>query len=356
MLKVRGEIMNELYIVTGGNGHLGNTIIRALRDQGKVVRALILKNDSTTLLESLGCEIIKGDIRDEQTLELLLDSKASLTIIHTAGIVSIAQKKNHLLYDVNVNGTKKLVDLATKKQVHRFIYVSSVHAIPEKDNEELIQEIDTFDPNLVVDSYAKSKAIATQYVLDHVKLGLNAIIVHPSGIIGPNDYGKAHMTMMIEEYLNGYLSSRVDGAYDFVDVRDVSLGIISAINHGVVGECYILSGKRIELKEMFLTLKKLAGKRYHIHVLPFWFAKISAPLAEIYYRMRKLPPIYTKYSLYTLRTNSNFSHDKATQKWGYTPRSLEETLRDTVLFLSEMKRIKRKRVLNWIKTYQPIKQ
>lgn len=348
--------MSELYIVTGANGHLGNSVVRKLREQGKRVRGLILKNDPTTLLENLGCEIIQGDIRDQKTLELLLRSDDSMIVIHTAGIVSIAQKKNHLLYDVNVNGIKKLVDLATQKNVHRFIYISSVHAIPENTDQQIIHEIDHFDPELVVDDYAKSKAIASQYVLDHVKLGLNAIIVHPSGIIGPNDYGKAHMTMMIQEYMNGYLSSRVDGAYDFVDVRDVSHGIINTIDHGKVGECYILSGHRVELKQMFDLLKKLSGKRFSIHVLPFWFAKVSAPLAEIYYRLRKLPPIYTKYSLYTLRSNSYFSHEKASHHLNYRIRDFEETLRDTMIFLSEMKRIKRKKVLLSIKQYKPMKQ
>ena len=349
-------MMSELYIVTGGNGHLGNTIIRKLRAQGKKVRALILQNDSAVLLESLGCDIIKGDVRNQETLELLLTTDEPIILIHTAGIISIAQKKNHLLYDVNVNGTKKLVDLALKKRVSKFIYVSSVHAIPENNHKQIIHEIDHFDPDLVIDDYAKSKAIATEYVLNQVKNGLNAIVVHPSGIIGPYDYGKAHMTMMIEEYMNGYLTSRVDGAYDFVDVRDVSDGIISAIDQGQVGECYILSGHRIELKEMFDTLRKLSGKRFSIHVLPFWFAKISAPLAEIYYRLRKLPPIYTKYSLYTLRSNSYFTYEKAKNDLNYEPRPLEETLLDTILFLSEVKRIKRKSVLTWIKRYRPIKQ
>lgn len=348
--------MAELYIVTGGNGHLGNTIIRKLREQGKRVRALILPNDSDEMLKNLGCEVIKGDIRNFEALNLLLDSTDDMIIIHTAGIVSIAQKKNHLLYDVNVNGTKNLVDLALKMKVYKFIYVSSVHAIKENEHDEIIHETDVFDPNLVIDDYAKSKAIATKYVLEQTKLGLNAMVVHPSGIIGPNDYGKAHMTMMIEEYMNGYLSSRVNGAYDFVDVRDVSDGIIQAVNHGIIGECYILSGHRVDLKDMFDTLRKLSGKKYPIHVLPYWFAKVSAPLAEIFYRLRKLPPIYTKYSLYTLRSNSYFSNEKAKNELNYHVRPLEETLKDTILFLSDLKRIKRKKVLTWIKRYQPMKQ
>lgn len=343
--------MDNLYIVTGANGHLGNTIVRALRKEAKSVRALILKTDNDTLLKSLGAQIVYGDIRDPKTLDELFENNKNrkLYVIHAAGIVSIAKKKNKLLYDVNVNGTKLITDYAFNNNVERFIYVSSVHAIPEKPNNETISEVKYFDPELVVDDYAKSKAMASNYVMDKIKAGLNGILVHPSGIIGPYDYGRAHMTMMIEEYMNGHLTSRVDGAYDFVDVRDVANGIISALNKGEIGETYILSGYRINLKEMFEILQELSGRKRKINVLPKWFAKLAAPLAEIYYRMRKLPPIYTNYSLYTLDSNSYFTNEKAKTSLNYNPRALKETLFDTAFFLKEQKRIKNKRVLLMMK-------
>lgn len=339
--------MDNLYIVTGANGHLGNTIIRDLRNEAKNVRALILKNDNDKLLKSLGAQIVYGDVRDEKTLDELFENKENrnLYVIHAAGIVSITRKKNKLLYDVNVNGTKLITDYALKNNVEKFIYVSSVHAIPEKPNNETIKEVKYFDYNIVVDDYAKSKAIASNYVIEKINEGLNGLIVHPSGIIGPYDYGRAHMTMMIEEYMNGYLTSRVDGAYDFVDVRDVSKGIISALYKGRIGETYILSGHRVHLKEMFEILQKLSGRKRKINVLPKWFAKLAAPLAELFYRIRKLPPIYTNYSLYTLDSNSHFSNEKARENLDYSPRALKETLFDTTYFLKEQKRIKNKRVL-----------
>lgn len=348
--------MKPLYIVTGGNGHLGNTVIRKLRELDFPVRALILPKDSEDLLKSLNCDIIKGDMRDSNTLDALFkhESDQELIVIHTAGIVSITQKEDKMLYDVNVNGTKKVTDYALRHHVKRYIYVSSVHAIPEKENSLVIDEVNHFDPNLVKGSYAKSKAIATQYVLDKVGEGLNAIVVHPSGIIGPYDYGRAHMTMMIEDYMNGYLTSRVDGAYDFVDVRDVAKGILQAVEHGRIGQCYILSGKRVELKEMFEKLRIISGRKYKINVLPMWFAKISAPLAELFYRLRKLPPIYTKYSLYTLKSNSYFSSEKAKNEFGYETQALDNTFIDAVMWLNERKRLKRKKILLFIKKYKPI--
>ncbi len=349
--------MSYLFVVTGANGHLGNTVVRELLDQHYKVRGLILPTDSSQMLTSLGVDVVFGDITDFSSLIPLFEKDANeeIIVIHTAGIVSISAKKHKLLDKVNIEGTKNIVELSLLNRVKKFIYVSSVHAIPELDNQQMITEINRFNPELVVGSYAKSKAIATQYVLDQVKHGLNAVVVHPSGIIGPYDFGKAHMTMMIEDYLNGFLTSRIDGAYDFVDVRDVSSGIIKSVFKGKIGECYILSGNQISIKKLFEDLKKYSGKKLRINVLPMWFAKVSAPLAEIYYKMRKLPPIYTSYSLYTLKSNSLFSKEKAEIELDYKVRPFEETIRQTMHWLVGEKRIKKMRIILYIKNNQFIK-
>jgi len=354
--------MSKLFIVTGGNGHLGNTIVRMLKNQNHDVRALILPIDSNKLLKSLKADVYYGDIRKIETLEPLFDlSHTSYTmqdviVIHTAGIVSISAKKHPILESVNVQGTKNIADLCLKYNVSKLIYVSSVHAIPELEGSQMITEVRHFDPDLVVGAYAKSKAKASQYIIELIEKGLNAIIVHPSGIIGPNDYGHAHMTMMIEDYLNGFLTSRINGAYDFVDVRDVASGIIQSTASGTIGGCYILSGHRIDLDILFDQLRALSGRKRKIHVLPMWFAKLTAPLAELFYKIRKLPPIYSSYSLYTLKSNSFFSHEKARIDLNYNPRSLDETLYDTVKWLVKQNRVKRLRILKFINQLKPMRK
>jgi dihydroflavonol-4-reductase len=354
--------MSKLFIVTGANGHLGNTIVNMLINQNYPIRALILKGDTKKHLKNNLIQIYEGDVRDKNSMSSLFDlsntefKHEDIVLIHTAGIVSISSKKHHLMYDVNVNGTKNIVDLSLEYRIGKLIYVSSVHAIKELPLNDEITETLEFDPDLVYGTYAKTKAIATKYVVDQMSKGLNAIIIHPSGIIGPNDYGHAHMTMMIEDYLNGYLTSRVNGAYDFVDVRDVSKGIIQAANSTKLQTNYILSGHHIDLKDLFLHLKIISGKKLRINVLPMWFAKLTAPLAEIFYKIRKLPPIYSKYSLYTLNSNANFSREKARIDLNYQPRPIEETLYDTMMFLIDEKRIKRYRVILFIKSLKSYKK
>ena len=352
--------MDKLYLVTGANGHLGYSVVSLLRKQAKHVRGLILPRDTDQRLIELGVDIYRGDVTHIESLTPFFDltntpyQPKDIILIHTAGIVSISNKKNPMIEKVNVFGTKNVVACAMQMHVGRFIHVSSVHAIPEKEQDQTITEVNSFDENDVVGVYAKSKAKASQYVLEAISKGLPGIIVHPSGITGPDDSGHGHLTMMIEDYLNGHLTSRVKGAYDFVDVRDVAQGIISACSKGRIGSCYILSGTRVDLNDLFEMLRQYSGRKHKIHVLPTWFAKMAVPFAELYYRMRKLPPIYSKYSLYTLHSNSFFSHAKATAELNYKPRPIDETLKDTVTWLANSNRVKRLSIKSFIQGLKPL--
>lgn len=172
------------------------------------------------------------------------------------------------------------------------------------------------------------------------KKGLNVCIVHPSGIIGPNDYSDTHLTQLILDVANGSLRAFVKGGYDFVDVRDVADGIINACKKGKKGECYILSNRYVDVKELVDLISKAAGVRQIKTLLPMWLAKLTAPFSEMYYKIRKEPPLYTKYSLYTLTSNSNFSNEKAKKELGYKNRSMEETIDDTVKWLRKNNKMK----------------
>ena len=329
--------MNELYIVTGALGHLGSTIIDKLISDNKSVRGFDLKEVKHNNLRR-NIEMIYGDITNKDDVEKLFDDiPKDVYVIHCAGIVTISSFPDKNVYNVNVNGTKNIVDCSLKHNVKRFIYVSSVHAIEEGKKGSVIKEVDKFDPNKVVGTYAKTKAIASQYVLDSVKKGLNASIVHPSGIIGPNDLGNGHLTRLFIDYLNNNLTAIVNGGYDFVDVRDVAIGTINVLYKGKKGECYILSNKYFTLKELLKIASTISGKKEIKRVLPLWFAKSTALFSELYYKIRRTPPLYTLYSMYTLNANALFSHDKATKELDYHPRKIEDTIEDMLNFIIKNK-------------------
>ncbi len=328
--------MKKIYLITGGFGHLGYNLVSMLLKKGAEIR--VFENSETNVFAGTGVGLITGDIRRKEDIERLFEGLGEydeVSVIHCAGIVSIASKYDRTVCDVNVTGTKNIVDASLAHKVSRFVYVSSVHAITEKKSGNLISEIPVYEPDKVFGLYAKTKAEASNYVLEASRRGLNASIVNPSGIIGPGDRKIGHTTRLIIDYLNKRLISGVRGGYDFVDVRDVCDGIVRCLENGKSGESYILSGRYVSVKELLDSLHDLTGQKKIRSYLPMWFIKPLAPFAEMYYKIMKTKPLFTRYSLYTLRSNGNFSHEKAFRELGYLPRDFMETLRDTVLWLEK---------------------
>ncbi len=324
--------MKKLYLVTGATGHLGTCLTAELLRRGEHVRVLVRPGRGSLVLQD--AEAVEGDVAREDTLAPFFDRAGvdCVTLLHCAALITIASKEDRRVWDVNVNGTENMMRLARQAGVERVVYVSSVHAIPERPLGETICEVDTFSPHLVHGQYARSKAAAAQRALAHAREGLNVSIVHPSGIIGPGDHGRRnHMVRTIRAMASGRIPVSMEGGYDFVDVRDVVDGILACEEHGRAGECYILSGHYVKVKELFNTICRLKGRRENKIELPHGLVRRIAPLAE---RLSLLAgdrsPLLTPYSVYTLHTNGRFSHEKASRLLGYRPRGLLESIRDSL--------------------------
>jgi dihydroflavonol-4-reductase len=323
------------YLITGASGHVGKCLVDTLLKQKASIRVLVLPGE---VYPYKGVEIIYGDVTKKETLIPFFanEDKEDLILIHLAAIISIYKKGNPRVRLVNVVGTQNVMDLALANHVKKIIHVSSVHALSEGDRDHLLKEQTIFYPERVNGQYAKSKAEANNYVMSLIQNGLPAIIVHPSGIIGPYDDGHSHLVALLKEYYNGKLTSIVKGGYDFVDVRDVVDGILKAIDKGRVGECYILSNRYYSIREIINIASKITGKKPIKRVLPSWFVKIFAPIAEIWYKIRKKTPLFTKYAISTINNKDRFSHEKANRELGYSNRNIEDTIKDSYDYLQRL--------------------
>ena len=323
----------SVYCVTGAAGHLGSHVVKALLARGDGVRALVLPGERCPDYVG-GREALRevaGDVRDAPSLDRLLaglDGEA--VVIHCAGIVEITGKSNQRLFEVNVGGTKNVLDACRRHRVKRLVYVSSVHAIPTLPRGQVMREIDAFSPDEVDGPYDKSKAEATQLVLNAAKDGLDAVCVHPAGIIGPHGNPAVGTARLITTCLKGKLAAAVNGGFDFVDVRDVADGILAAADGGRTGACYILSNRFVSFRELLDTLTRAAGIRRVRLFLPAGLVKAFAPLAEAYYHLAKKAPLFTRYALNTATRNALYSHERATRELGYRPRPLTRTMIDIV--------------------------
>jgi len=329
--------MFHTYLVTGASGFLGRAVLAELKKKGARIRALVMENDPLAAELPEGVSVIYGDVCDDTSLEQFFSGADSGTcVIHCAGVVSVASRPGDRIYRVNVGGTNNILRYSEKSGIGKIVYVSSVHAIPEKPKGTEITEDAVFSPNIVRGDYAKSKAIATSLVFDAASRGLNASVVFPSGIIGPGDVGKGSITTMLLSFLAGKLPVAVKGGYDFVDVRDVAAGIVSCAEQGQPGHGYILSGEYATIRNILNAAKEAVGIKRTVSFLPICFAKLIAPLYEKWSLRNKKPLYFTPYSVAVLDSNGRFDRSAAAAAFGYAPRSLQSSIRDMVLWLKSL--------------------
>ena len=319
-------------VVTGATGHIGNVLVRNLYQHGYDITAVVLPSDDISMIESYAT-IAYGNILDTSFLETVF--KDQDLVFHLAGIVEIGSGKKKLINLVNVEGTRNVLNSAIKCNIKRFIYTSSVHAIPELPKPQIQSEITEFDPDKVKGLYAKSKALATQIVLEQKKGPMDIVIVHPSGVIGPFDYKMSNTSQMFIDFMLGRLTAYLKGGYNFVDVRDAAEGIRLAAEKGKRGECYILSGSEITVKELLDEIALSSGKKKIKTKIAYWFILAMSYFAEIYYKVVRQKPLFTRYSIIVLNSNYHFSNQKAKDELGYVTRDIKETIHDTMDFIRE---------------------
>lgn len=324
-------------LVTGATGHIGNVLVRSLLKNGYDVTAFVRNKEKLNALDGLSVSFAYGDVRDIESLKMAF--KGIDVVFHLAGLIDIGNGNKKQMYEVNVNGTKDVVNACKEMKVKKLIYTSSVHAIPTKPKGEIITETKTFSPDLVKGTYSKTKAEATKYVLEANSKDLEVIITHPSGVIGPYEYITSNLGQLIIDCAHRKMGAYLDGGYNFVDVRDVADGLVSALEKGKAGECYILAGHYVTIKELMKYVQDITGVPAPKFKIARWFAYATGALSEIYYKIVKQKPLFTSYSVYTTGTNANFSIDKAKKELGYFPRDFKDTMVDTIYWMKENKKI-----------------
>ena len=320
-------------LVTGATGHIGYALVLELLAHDYDVKLFVFEHEDVSIFDGMNVTYLYGTITDYE--DVLNAVKGADYVFHLAGLIDIGSSAKKKMIKVNVGGTENIVKACTEYRPKRLIYVSSVHAIPEPPDNRMITESKKFSPALVRGSYAKTKAAATSVVLRYAHTGGDAVIVQPSGVIGPYEHKLSNMGQMIKDSSSGALKLYIDGAYNFVDVRDVAQGIRLAAEKGKNKETYILSGETITIKEMFDIVTASCGRPLIRHKFPRFLAVASAPLAEAYYKLLHKKPLFTSYSLLTIQTNSNFSNEKAKRELGFSPRPIEQSILDTVEWMKQ---------------------
>ena len=335
---------NTLYLVTGAAGFLGSNVCHQLLERGDKVRAFVLKGDKAVKYIPKEVEISEGDLcnPDEVDKFFTVPADTETIAIHCASMVTVNPDFNQKLVDVNVGGTQNIIASCLKHpECKKLVYVSSTGAIPELPKGQKMKEINEFDPDKVVGWYSRTKAMATQEVLDAVKQNdLNACVVHPSGILGPNDYAVGEVTRTVIRIVNGEMPVGMQGSFNLCDVRDLAYGCIMAADKGRKGECYILGNEEVTLKEMCQMLKADLNCKPIRFYLPLNIAMFIAKRMENKAQKTGKKPLMTTFSVYNLARNNTFDYSKAKNELGYKTRPYKETLHDEAKWLRDEGKVK----------------
>ena len=316
--------------ITGATGHVGGNLVRALLDRGDSVRVLL--RGEPVGLDGLVVESVSGDVTDPDTLRGAFDGVEA--VFHLAALISITGGQSGRVEAVNVQGVRAVAEAALDAGVRRLVHFSSVHAFDHEPHDEPLDEtrrrVGKGHP-----AYDRSKSAGEAQLQEVVARGLDAVIVNPSGIVGPADPRPSRMGQVFLDLYHRKMPALLDGGFDWVDVRDVVSGALGALEHGRSGEGYLLSGHWHTIRELASLAEEVTGVRAPAATSPMWLAQLGAPFMTLFNRVTGVEPLYTSEALHALKSNRDIRHDKASGELGFEPRPMAETVRDLYAWFEE---------------------
>ncbi|RPJ09913.1 MAG: NAD-dependent epimerase/dehydratase family protein [Spirochaetaceae bacterium] len=324
MLKTQVDKKSGLCVVTGAAGHIGNTLVRLLLEDGGKVRAC-LHNDTLSLG---GIGKTRIDILDHKSMSKAF--KGADTVFHCAAMIAISRNHIRQMNEINIRGTENVVAACREAGVRRLVHFSSIHAIsPYPEG----KQVDETKPSVCSGEgmpYDYSKAMSEEAVLAGVSKGLDAVIVNPTGVIGPWDWKPSFMGNFVLSICSGKIPFLVNGGFNWVDVRDVAMGAVLAGRFGKTGQRYILGNQWISVQDLAQMLGEISQNMKKRPKVPHWLAHVGVPFFGIMSWFSKKQPLFTHDSLATLLHHRDVSWEKASRELTYSPRPIKETLADTV--------------------------
>lgn len=319
-------------LVTGGTGFIGSNLALALLAEGCNVRVLRRRDSDLRALGNADVEHCIGDLRDASSLRRAL--KGCDTVFHTAAMVSYWRKERDEMYDVNIGGTRNLVELCLGLGVRRLIHTSSVAAVGYSEEGGLAQESNEFNWDRFDIGYRTSKHLAEREVQEGVKRGLEAVIVNPSIVIGPRDI-HFHGGQLIRDIHKKRIFYYITGGMNIVYVDDVVRGHILAARQGRSGERYVLCGENLTHKEIISTIAEIVGGLRPFFRFPPGAVRMIAATAEGIGNLLNVKPWVTRELLASSGMTYYFSCDKARREFGYQMTPFREAVRRTFEWYKE---------------------
>jgi nucleoside-diphosphate-sugar epimerase len=315
--------------VTGGTGFIGGRLVRKLRERGDEVVALVRSREKGKELESLGAELVEGDLSSSDAIRAGLEGADSA--FHAAAVykVGIPSSQHEAMYDANVRGTERVLDAAFQAGVARIVYVSTINVFGNTGG-EIVDETYERPPGEYVSYYDETKYLSHQVAVERIGKGAPIVIVQPGGVYGPGDHSE--VGNVIDQTRTGKLRALPFAGLglNLVYVDDVAGGILLAHDRGQVGQSYVLGGEIATMRDLVNQTAALAGRKPPKRELPSGVIKLVAPAGPVVGKLMGFPPNFRELISASDGVTYWAKDDKAREALGYSPRDLETGLRQTL--------------------------
>ena len=316
-------------LVTGSTGFLGSAIARELLSDGRDVRLLVRKGADTRNIDDLDVEMALGDLRDPSSLKSALTGCSVL--YHAAAYYSLWDRDQRLIYDINVAGTRNILQAARECGLDRVVYTSTVGCIGLNPDGAPADETTPFDPATLSNDYKRSKYQAEQVALQFAESGLPVVIVNPSTPIGPRDIKPTPTGKIVLDFLNRNMPAYLDTGLNLIDVADCARGHLLAEKKGTPGERYILGNCNMSLFEILLTLESITGLKAPRIKIPYWAALAAGWVCEtLSNHVTGRPPAIPLAGVRMAKYFMYFDSSKAVRELGLPQNPVETALKQAV--------------------------
>src|SRR2546430_4534261 len=303
-------------LVTGSTGFVGAAVTRCLLEHGVDVRVLVRRDSDLRNLEGLKVEQAYGDLRDVASLRQALAGCRHL--YHVAALYALWAPDPQIFYDTNVTGTRNLMEAALDGGVERIVYTSTIGAIGLPPGGGPGTEDTPVSLEQMVGHYKRSKFLAEQEVRTLARAGLPVVIVNPSAPVGAHDIKPTPTGQVIVDFMKGRMPAYIETGMNLVDVDDVAVGHLLAMEKGRIGERYILGNRNLMLREVFAILSRLTGVPAPTLKLPRWsilpLAYANQWLADyVTHRPPRIPLEGVKMAKYVMHYDCSKADRKSTR-------------------------------------------
>ncbi len=325
---------DNVRVITGASGHIGGVLARVMCERYGPCQIRAIDHQQRGTAVDLDVEWVKGDILDKQSL--IAAFKDAKVVFHLAALVSIEAVRAQEFERTNVVGTRNVVEAALECGVRRLVHISSIHAYDQRPLDEVLDETRGLVAGPPYGPYDLSKAAGEAEVRRGIDQGLDAVILNPTGVIGPYDWRPSHMGQAFLDLYHRRVPALVAGGFDWVDVRDVVAATMAAETEARCGENYLVSGRWHSMGEVAKIAQQVTGVAAPRLEFPIWVARSWAPCQVFLDRSRGRRPLYTPAAVHFIaHNNRRISNAKARAELGFHPRPLEESVVDTYRWFDE---------------------